>query len=110
MEFKGKIKKIDPIVHGTSSAGKEFKKLTFVVDNGEKYNNLAVFTVFNNLVDNVSAHRVGDEVEVSFNINSREYNTKWYTELSAYEVKGKAAVRAAAPQPQPIGDDTELPF
>ena len=40
MKVTGKITKISEVQTGTSKAGKEWKKLTFVLETTEDYNNI----------------------------------------------------------------------
>ena len=90
MEVTGVIKQILDVEQGTSKAGKEWKKLNFVLESKDgEYTNTICFDVFGEeKVDNfVKFNNVGDNVTVSFNVSSREYNEKWYTQTSAWMVK-----------------------
>ena len=83
------VKKLDK-QSGTSKAGKEWKKLNFVLESKDgEYTNTICFDVFGEeKVDNfVKFNNVGDNVTVSFNVSSREYNERWYTQTSAWMVK-----------------------
>jgi len=67
-----------------------FVKQTFVIDNGEKYNNLVQFECVKDktaLLDNV---RPGDTVAVKFDIQGREYNGKYFVSLVAWGVVNKS--------------------
>ena len=90
MEVTGTIKQILKVEQGTSKAGKEWKKLNFILESKDgEYTNTICFDVFGEeKVDNfVKFNNVGDNVTVSFNVSSREYNEKWYTQTSAWMVK-----------------------
>jgi hypothetical protein len=90
MEVTGTIKQILNVEQGTSKAGKEWKKLNFVLESKDgEYTNTICFDVFGEeKVDNfVKFNNVGDNVTVSFNVSSREYNERWYTQTSAWMVK-----------------------
>ena len=72
--------------------------------------------------------KVGDELTVSFDIDAREYNGRWYNDLRAWRVVRANASAAAAPAgapapaapaapiaspeaPAPAGDENgDLPF
>jgi single-stranded DNA-binding protein len=73
----GKITKIGKVNSGTSKNG-TWKNVEFIVDSGEKYNNIYPFVVFGeDKVDNfVKYNKVGQTVEVDFNIASRSYQDK----------------------------------
>ena len=73
-------------------------------------------------VKDLEKYQVGDTVKVSFNLSSREFNGRWYTDVRAWRIEPAGA---AAPQPQqpfempsapapsiddlPVGSD-DLPF
>jgi hypothetical protein len=40
-----------------------------------------------NLYNKEMTAQIGDEIEVSFNIESREYNNKWYSNLKVWNLK-----------------------
>ena len=90
LELNGVIKKIMPIVEGTSKAGKSWKKAGFVVTTEGDYPKDVAFSVFGEeKVDNLMKfNKVGQRVDVSFNVESREYNDKYYTDLQAWKIFG----------------------
>lgn len=117
---KGRISKVLEIESGTSKAGKEWKKQSFVIDTGDQYNPEICFSLFGedkiNMLRNFGE---GQEVEVAFNVSSREYNGKYYHNLDAWKINGSAQFAAgtgAAPTPNmadaPMAteEDDDLPF
>jgi hypothetical protein len=55
-------------------------------------------------VKELEKYQVGDKVKISFNLSSREYNGRWYTDVRAWRIEpaGQAApVQAAYSQPAP---------
>lgn len=90
LELNGVIKKMLPIVEGTSKAGKDWKKSGFVVTTDGDYPKDVAFSVFGEeKVDNLMKfNKVGQRVDVSFNVESREYNEKYYTDLQAWKIFG----------------------
>jgi len=89
LKVSGKITSILDVEKGVSKAGKDWQKQNFVIDTGEKFNNIICFQVFG--VDKCEAltkyNKVGDVVNVSFNVSSREFNGKYYHNLDAWMVK-----------------------
>lgn len=67
--------------------------------------------------DKIKPLKVGDTVTVKFDVDSREYNGKWYTNISAWAVEAGQA-RAPIGENDPIGQgamppepqDDSLPF
>jgi len=89
LTINGKITAINAVENGTSKAGKEWQKQNFVINTGDKFNPEVCFQVFGaEKCENLTKYNnVGDDVEVSFNVSSREYNGKWYNSLDAWMVK-----------------------
>ena len=118
LKVTGKIVNILEKVTGTKKDNSgEWVKQSFVIDNGEQYNNLVCFEVFGDeKVENLNKfNKVGDQVEVSFNINCNEWKGKYYTTLSAWIIKKTEAKPQAPQQPATAfspadADDTDVPF
>lgn len=111
LQVKGKITKILDVEKGESKAGKEWQKINFVVDTGAEFNPEVCFQIFGEeKVNNFTQYnKVGSDVEVSFNVSSREYNGKYYHNLDAWKVWGvKEETQEATPVAQEAADD--LPF
>jgi|JI8StandDraft_2_1071088.scaffolds.fasta_scaffold02626_2 hypothetical protein len=84
-ETKGKIVKILESQVGTSKNG-EWKKQDFVVETTEAYPKKICFSIWNDKLTQLDGVEVGDEVRIMFNVASREYNGKWYTDITAYQI------------------------
>ena len=88
LSVKGTIKQKLKLEQGTSKAGKEWKSQSFVLNTGSQYNPDICFKLFGedkiNLITNLNE---GDEVEVSFNLSSREWNEKWFTSADAWKIE-----------------------
>ena len=120
LQIKGKVQEILKSESGVSRAGKEWKKQEFVIETDEQYPRKVCFTLFNDktsLVDGLSA---GEEVEVSFNVESREYNGKWFHNINAWKIDKPIAdnLPETPPEfsmsdipPEPAEDESnDLPF
>ena len=89
MKIEGlKITKVLEVQKGTSKAGKEWQKLTFVGETQEEYNNFYAFELFGEeKVSNFQKfNKVGDVVDVDFNVSCNEWQGKYFTSLSAWKV------------------------
>ncbi len=112
LKVKGKITKVLDVESGTSKAGKDWKKLQFVVDTGDQFNPEVCFQLFGDeKVENFNKdNKVGQEVEVSFNVSSREFNGKYYHNLDAWKVF-KASEEKVSPELNKSDTETDdLPF
>ena len=118
LAVKGKLTKVLELETGTSKAGKEWKKQGFVIDSGDQFNPEICFSLFGD--DKIGMLRnfgPGQEVEVSFNISSREFNGKYYHNLDAWKITG-ASVSSNSGQPvsqpsiedAPSDEEDDLPF
>jgi hypothetical protein len=108
MKITGKVVQVLPTQTGTSSNGKEWKKSGVVINYKDgDYEKTVMCTVMGDKVDALQSLTPGTDIEVSINIESREYNERWYTDVKAWkwEVVGQVApAQAAAPK------DDDLPF
>ena len=117
LKVTGTITKVLEVEQGTSKAGKEWQKQSFILDTKTEYNNIYCFEMFGEEKVNQfnQYNKVGDEVEVSFNVSTNEWKDKYFTSLSAWKVF-KATAEAQEPvQQEPASvnaDESEddLPF
>ena len=116
LEITGKIEKFLDVQKGTSKAGKEWEKQSFIVKTEEEYNNLYCFEVFGNeKVANLTKYqKVGDIVKVTFNVSTNEWKDKYFTSLAAWRIeKASEVVNDVPTVEQPKSDvstDEDLPF
>lgn len=86
LQVKGIVEKILNAESGVSRAGKDWKKQEFVIETHEQFPKKVCFTLFNDKVSLIDQVKVGDEVEVYFNMESREYNGKWFHNINAWKI------------------------
>ncbi len=100
MEITGKIIQVLPEVGGISKAGNEWKKQEYVLETHDQYPKKVCFQIFG--ADKIAqvAIQPGEELTVSFDIDSREYQGRWFTSINAWKVDRPMA---AAPQAAPMG-------
>jgi hypothetical protein len=85
-KVKGKILQVLPEQKGTSPRG-EWKKQDFVIETADdQFPKKICFTLFNDKTSSLESIKPNMEVEVSFSIESREYNQKWYTNVNAFRI------------------------
>ena len=105
LTITGSIKNILPVEKGIAkSSGKEWQKQSFIVANNDGYEGreqIFCFEVFGEeKVSNLANfQKVGDNVKVSFNISTNEWNGKYYTSLSAWRIE---KVTDVVPQNAPV--------
>lgn len=97
MEIKGKIINVLPEVSGTSKAGNQWKKREYVLETIENYPKKVHFDFFGEKADQFPLN-VGDTITLSFDIESREYQGRWYTSIRGWKAeKADATAMAGAP-------------
>ena len=88
MELSGKIIKILPLQTGTGKNG-AWKKQEFVVETPGQISRKVCFNVWGDKIDQFKLTE-GTEVTVSFDLESREYNGKLYTDVKAWKVENSS--------------------
>ncbi len=85
MEISGKIFKVLPLQTGESQRGKWQKQdVVIEVDNG-KFPKKVCVSMWGDLISN-NAFEEGKDISVEFDVESREYNGKWYTDVKAWRI------------------------
>lgn len=81
MELKGKIK----VINDLSNQNIQKKQVIITLDGGKYPNDVAIDFLKDkvNLLDNA---RIGNIATVKINIQSREYNSKWYTNVVGWSI------------------------
>ena len=87
LTLKGKLSRKLSVESGTSKAGKDWQKQSFLVDTGSQYNPEVCFQLFGEekiaILNNLE---IGTKIEVFFNLSSREYNQKYYHNIDAWKI------------------------
>ena len=126
------ISKFDTVEGVSKSSGKEFKYFTFIGETIEQYPRKIAFEAFGEKrIANCQVNE-NDVYNVSFDVESREFEGKWYTKASAWktelvsssamgdqqqtqqpeEAKTVSPVtqQQTIPQDNSLDDDYQLPF
>ncbi|MCF0202631.1 MAG: DUF3127 domain-containing protein [Bacteroidaceae bacterium] len=101
MEIQGRIIAVLDKQSGVSSrTGSAWASQEYVLENHDQYPRKCCFRVFGEDKINNMNIQVGEELTVSFDIDAREYNGRWYNTLSAWKVDRTPVVQPdAAGQP-----------
>jgi Domain of unknown function (DUF3127) len=121
MEISGRLVQTLPTQTGQGKNG-EWKKCNFVIETGDKFPKKVCIVAWKDLVEQVQQIPAGSMINVSFDVESREYNGKWYTDVKAWKIASGAgggnvsspSNRNSAPMPAsepPMVDGIDdLPF
>lgn len=116
MILQGIVIQLLPTEVGTRKNGGQWNKQGYIVEYGDdKYPKQVAVYLWGDLATN-NPLTLGAEVELDVDLESREYNGRWYTEVKCWRVlSGQYAVasgQAAAPTTahRPLPTDNDLPF
>ena len=133
MEIEGRIARKLNVQSGTSSRG-AWSKQEFILEYQEgNFPSQVCMNVWGeDKVRDLEKYQVGDKVRISFNLSSREFNGRWYTDVRAWRIEpagqqqnsgqghyhpsGSAPVPPVESAPMPTiddfssGTDEDLPF
>lgn len=84
-DITGKIIVVLPTRSGTSARGTQWSSQTAVIETHEQYPKSVAFDVLGDKITEFNL-QVGEEVTVSFDINAREFNGKWWNSVNAWRV------------------------
>ena len=113
LELEGTLLQKLSVQSGTSSRG-TWEKQEFVVEVPDgNYTNKVVFNVWGaDKVKELASVSEGSAIRVSFNISSREFNGRWYTDLRAWRIspagQGQPAPAPVYTKPSNIGNGTPV--
>lgn len=111
-EISGKVIAALPIATGEGKNG-AWKSQDYVIETGGQYPKKVCFNLFGDSIDKFRI-AIDDEIKISYDIDSREYNGRWYTTVRAWKVEkeigaSNATVSNDIPAPA-AGAESDLPF
>lgn len=116
MQLTAKLIQILPLQSGTGRNG-EWKKQDIIVETQDQYPKKICVSLWGNKFDSVPLTE-GELYTIDFDVESREYNGRWYTDVKAWRlaVQGNTnAPQQGTPAPQygdipPEGPPADNPF
>ena len=114
--INGRVIEILKPESGTSKAGKEWNKQDFVIETNDQYPKKICFTLFGDKTDLLMKIETGMDVDVSYNLESREYNGRYFHNVNAWKIIAIQSAQESSmpeppPPPEPTDTDTgDLPF
>ena len=101
MEISGKIIQVLPLQEGVGkNSGNPWKVQSYVLETQEQYPRKVCFEIFGEDKIKNNLCKIDDIVTVSFDIESREFNGRWYTSIRAWKVQQGIVDQNAQPQAQ----------
>jgi|SRR5690242_2958300 len=105
LEITGKVIKLLGVQKGESSRG-PWQKGGFVIETEGTYPKKVCCVVWGDNLNQVNSLKEGDPVKASIEIESREYNDRWYTDVKAWKIESLSGGSGTsyAPPAQPKED------
>ncbi len=117
MEISGKIIAVLPIATGQGKNG-TWRSQDYVLETGDQYPKKVCFNFFGDKIEQFPL-AIDEMVTISFDLDSREYNGRWFTSVRAWKAEKGAINATQVPSSvsvpsfdaAPVGNEgTDLPF
>lgn len=116
LEITATLKQVLPPITGQSKNG-PWSKQDFIIETPGDYPKKVCCTMWGDKANMLQSLSSGQEVKVFFDVESREYNGKWYTDVKAWKIEapqagGSGNAGGGAPQQGnvPPLEDSDIPF
>lgn len=120
MILEGKVIKCIGTKEGTSQAGREWKLASYLIDTttNEQYPKQVAVEVFGEDRINELSLIPDEQVKLNVDVESREFNGRWYTSVRAWgraeDAEDEQPVQPVQPTqpvlPEQVEETTDLPF
>ena len=106
LEISGRLLKKLPEVTGVSRNGNNWIKQEFIIETQDQYPKKLCMSMWGDKVQELSPVKEGEMIKLSFNLESREYNDRWYTEIRAYKLEQMDGGSASIPEDVNLNEQT----
>ena len=108
MQLTAKLVQLLPLQNGTGKNG-AWKKQDIIVETEGQYPKKVCISIWGDKI-NESLLKIGSQLSISFDVESREYNGRWYTDVKAWKVEPAGATTAdkEAPDDQVYFDEGQM--
>lgn len=115
MQITARLVQLLPLQTGTGKNG-QWKKQDIIVETDGQYPKKICISVWGDKI-NESQLKPGNRLKIDFDVESREFNGRWYTDVKAWKIDVEGSAPASAPaDDDPFGqsftsdDEESLPF
>jgi hypothetical protein len=85
MQVTAKLIQVLPLQTGSGKNG-EWKKQDIIVETGDKFPKKICVSVWGDKIDPKKL-KPGNMLKIDFDVESREYNSRWYTDVKAWKIE-----------------------
>ncbi|WP_194775096.1 DUF3127 domain-containing protein [Pararhodonellum marinum] len=107
MEISGKIIQINAEQSGNSRNGNTWRKKEYILETAGTYPKKVCLAVWGDKIDQFDIQE-GDEITAGIEVESREYNGKWYTDVKAWKVDKMSGATSTPQHPSAMPDVTSF--
>ena len=86
LELVGKLIQTLPEQSGEGKNG-IWRKKEFVIETGDQYPKKVCMVVWGDRINMLDTIKPGDTLKVGFDLESREYQSRWYTDIKAWKIE-----------------------
>src|ERR1700726_4778711 len=115
MQITAKLVQLLPVQSGTGKNG-QWKKQDIIVETEATYPKKICVSVWGDKID-ASQLQPGNLLKIDFDVESREYNSRWYTDVKAWKIERATGSPSAGTDTPPkisstveTKEDDDLPF
>jgi hypothetical protein len=85
MQLNAKLVQLLPLQTGTGKNG-QWKKQDIIVETDGQYPKKVCISIWGDKI-NESLLKIGNQLKIDFDVESREYNSRWYTDVKAWKIE-----------------------
>jgi hypothetical protein len=85
MQLTAKLTQLLPIQTGSGKNG-EWKKQDIIVETDGQYPKKVCISIWGDKI-NEGQLQIGNLLQIDFDVESREYSSKWYTDIKAWKIE-----------------------
>ena len=114
MQLTAKLVQLLPLQTGTGKNG-QWKKQDIIVETDATYPKKICISIWGDKID-ASQLQTGNTLKIDFDVESREFNGRWYTDVKAWKIEtaGSSSVNSEKTSgnmgPENTSNDDDLPF
>jgi hypothetical protein len=97
MQITAKLVQLLPLQTGVSKNG-EWKKQDIIVESDSQYPKKICISIWGDKIQSAQL-KPGTGLTIDFDIESREFNGRWYTDVKAWKIESVDGANNAASQP-----------
>ena len=115
MQLTAKLTQLLPLQTGTGKNG-QWKKQDIIVETDSTYPKKICVSIWGDKID-ASQLQLGNQLRIDFDVESREFNGRWYTDVKAWKIETAGSTIPAGSEkatsnmgPENSNNDDDLPF